>query len=50
MSPLNHDITPDGSRFVTIVGADPNGGEQRAQQIVIVSNWFEELKRLAPTN
>ena len=46
---LNHDITPDGSRFVTIVpGGVGDDGQQVPDQIITVLNWFEELKRLVP--
>jgi dipeptidyl aminopeptidase/acylaminoacyl peptidase len=42
----NYDISPDGQRFLMI---------QREQdlvptEIIVVLNWFEELKRLVPTN
>ena len=40
-----YDILPDGKRFVMIRGADPQG----AREIVLVQNWFEELKRRVPT-
>ena len=39
-----HDISPDGQRFLMIKEAGPE-----ATQIHIVLNWFEELKRLVPT-
>jgi len=39
-----YDILPDG-RFVMVRGADPSG----SREIVLVQNWFEELKRLVPT-
>lgn len=38
-----YDVLPDG-RFVMVRGADPTA----TREIVIVQNWFEELKRLAP--
>ena len=41
----NYDLTPDGERFVMV-----KQSETRATQINIVLNWFEELKRLAPTD
>ncbi len=42
----NYDVTPDGKRFVMVRRAvDP--GRSR-QQLRIVLNWFEDLKRLAP--
>jgi Tol biopolymer transport system component len=39
-----YDVLPDG-HFVMIRRADPTG----IREIVVVQNWFEELKRLAPT-
>lgn len=36
------DIAPDGSRFLTVLGT---GGPETIQ-MVVVRNWFEELKRL----
>ena len=40
-----YDISPDGQRFLMIKEAG-----QEATQINVVLNWFEELKRLVPTN
>jgi Tol biopolymer transport system component len=40
-----YDISPDGQRFLMIKEA---GAGQT--QINVVLNWFEELKRLVPTN
>ena len=40
--PLTYDIAPDDQRFVFIQKGWPT-------QINVVLNWFEELKRLAPT-
>jgi hypothetical protein len=44
---VNYDISPDGERFVML-----NPGEQDlpATQISILQNWFDELKRIVPTN
>ncbi len=39
-----YDVTPDGQRFLMIKS------EQQVTQINVVLNWFEELKRLVPTN
>jgi len=39
------DIAPDGSRFLVVL--DTGGPE--SLQLVVVRNWFEELKRLVPT-
>ena len=38
-----YDITPDGQRFLMIK-------EEGSAQINVVLNWFEELKRLVPSN
>ncbi len=42
----NFDIAPDGKSFV-VVKPDEEWG--KATEIRVVLNWFEELKRLAPT-
>jgi len=42
----NYDISPDGQRFVMVKETE----DQEAGQINVVLNWFEELKRLVPTN
>ena len=39
-----YDISPDGQRFLMI------RRDQAPAQINVVLNWFEELKRLVPTN
>jgi len=44
----NYDISPDGQEFVMIKEADEDEGQPA--QINVVLNWFEELKRLVPTN
>ena len=41
-----YDVTPDGQRFVMVQAAEQEAG---ATQINVVLNWFEELKRLVPT-
>ena len=41
----DYDIFPDG-RFVMVRRPDPEG----TRDIVVVQNWFNELKKLAPTN
>jgi serine/threonine protein kinase len=47
----NYDLAPDGQRFVMIKeGAATATVPAPAAQIVVVQNWFEELKRLVPTN
>ena len=41
----NYDISPDGERFV-MVRPDPDA----PRELRVVLNWFEELKRLVPTD
>ena len=43
-----YDITPDG-QFVIIRSAQGQAGAGTEPQIVVVQNWFEELKRFVPT-
>ncbi len=43
----SYDLAPDG-RFVIIRSDRAQGEENTAPQIVVVQNWFEELKRLVP--
>jgi len=40
-----YDISPDGQRFLMIQAVEGSIG-----QINVITNWFEELKRLVPTN
>jgi Tol biopolymer transport system component len=42
----NFDIAPDGKSFVMIKADESRG---KATGVRVVLNWFEELKRLAPT-
>ncbi|MDA2938028.1 hypothetical protein MYX75_07180, partial [Acidobacteria bacterium AH-259-A15] len=44
-----YDISPDGQRFLMIKEAGEAGGTSARQELIIVQNWFEELKRLIPT-
>ena len=43
----NYDVAPDGRRFVMIKESEQ---ESASVQFNVVLNWFEELKRLVPTN
>jgi eukaryotic-like serine/threonine-protein kinase len=45
----SYDVSPDGQRFLMIKEGSP---EENAQptSLVVVQHWFEELKRLVPTN
>ena len=40
-----YDASPDGQRFLVIEDVEPGGSEARLD-VVLVDNWFEELKRL----
>jgi len=40
-----YDVAPDGEHFLMMEGSEEEGGNQ----LHLVLNWFEELKRLAPT-
>ncbi len=41
------DVTPDGQRFLMVRLSEQ---ELPATQLTVVQNWFEELKRLVPTD
>jgi len=44
-----HDITPDGKRFVGVVASgQTQAGAPATPQIQVVLNWFEELKQRVP--
>ena len=46
-----YDITPDGDRFLVVASAEVDqtvGTDPITPQIIIVQNWFEELKELVP--
>jgi hypothetical protein len=42
-----YDIHPDGKRFI-MVSERKDAAATPRQQVNIVLNWFEELRRLAP--
>jgi hypothetical protein len=46
---VSFDIHPDGERFLVITGAAP-GALTGSTDLVLVQNWFEERKRLVPTD
>ena len=41
-----YDLAPDGEKFVMVQSADAS----IPPRYVLVQNWFEELKRLVPTD
>jgi hypothetical protein len=40
-----YDVSDDGQRFLAI---EEGGAEGTTARIIVVQNWFEELRRLAP--
>lgn len=42
------DLAPDGERFVMVNPGDFAASGASQPLIVVVLNWFEELKRLVP--
>ena len=42
----NFDVHPDGDRFVVVTSSDWDP----ITELNLVFNWFEELKRLVPTD
>jgi Tol biopolymer transport system component/tRNA A-37 threonylcarbamoyl transferase component Bud32 len=45
-----YDVSPDAQRFLMIKEAREDGEAPPPPQLVVVQNWFEELKRLVPVN
>ncbi len=47
----NFDVTADGQRFLvtTFVGTDVSDPATATPRIIVVLNWFEELKQRVPT-
>ncbi len=46
LTPTQYDVSADGQRFLINTLVEEEG----ATPIVLVLNWFEELKRLVPTD
>ena len=47
----NYDVAPDGRRFLIIKQNGAAGDRlDSATRMIVVQNWFEELKRRAPSN
>ncbi len=44
------DISPAGDRFQMLTPGGGSVGSADTPSIIVVQNWFEELKRLVPTN
>jgi hypothetical protein len=43
------DLAPDG-RLIMISGGQDESVTRMLPTLILVQNWFEELKRLVPTN
>ncbi len=43
---LSYDVSPDGQRFLVL---QPQYDDSQVRELHVVTNWFDELKRLAPT-
>jgi len=41
-------VSPDGRRFLMIKDAQLAGEAPPPPRLIVVQNWFEELKRLVP--
>jgi Tol biopolymer transport system component len=44
----SYDVSPDGKRFVMLKSSDASAPRATAPRIVVVQNWFEELKSKVP--
>jgi serine/threonine protein kinase len=45
-----YSVTKDGQRFLMIKSAEPEEGVEESRKIIIVTNWFEELKGKVPVD
>ena len=45
-----YDVTADGRRFLLMSASSVGTASGTRPRMVVVQNWFEELKRLVPTN
>jgi len=46
----NYDVTADGQRFIMMLPVAQTERAEARREMVVVQNWFEELKRLVPAN
>jgi len=46
VSGLSYDVAPDGQRFLVL---QPQYDDSQVRELHVVTSWFEELKRLVPT-
>jgi serine/threonine-protein kinase len=45
---IDYDVSPDGERFLFVELNEAEANQGPIQQLTVVQNWFEELKRLVP--
>jgi hypothetical protein len=45
-----YDVTPDGQRFLLLASAPGANASVARPRMVVVLQWFDELKRLVPTH
>jgi len=51
VAPLNgrtYDVSPDGKRFLMIKNARRSDATATSQELILILNWFEELKQRVP--
>ena len=46
----SYDVAPDGQRFLMITASGGAEDTSAPTSLTVVLNWFEELRRLVPTN
>ena len=44
------DVTPAGERFLVVLPDERTEVDTPQRRIIVVQHWFEELRRLVPTN
>jgi serine/threonine-protein kinase len=50
LPPRSYDVSPDGQRFLLMkLGGAAGAGETPPSQVVVVTNWVEELRQRVPT-
>jgi hypothetical protein len=45
-----YDVTADGQRFLLLASVPGTNASVARPRMVVIQNWFDELKRLVPTN
>jgi hypothetical protein len=43
---FSYDVAPNGNRFLVL---KPQYDDSKVRELHVVTNWFEELKRLVPS-